>query len=99
MASIAPDGAPGQAGYRPWIPPLQREGANSDREIVDRMLDELLAIQAPEDPREKMLDYLAKERVQLGLKDGHLYDAQGDAERVLRRLAHLILSLPEAQLG
>jgi hypothetical protein len=34
----------------------------------------------------------------MSVRDGHLFEAGPAAERVLRRLAHLILSLPEAQL-
>jgi hypothetical protein len=77
---------------------LQRLGAASDAEIVDRMLDELLAIRTPEDTRAKMLAFLTGERVQLSIREGHLLESGPAAERVLRRFAHLILSLPEAQL-
>jgi hypothetical protein len=42
---------------------------------------------------------LAGERVMLGLRDGEFLKGGAPAERVLRRMAHLILSLPEAQLG
>ncbi|MBL8860972.1 MAG: hypothetical protein JNK02_03090, partial [Planctomycetes bacterium] len=64
-----------------------------------RLLDELLAIQAPADTRARLRAFLAAERQQLGLADGALLTIGGQAERVLRRMAHLILSLPEAQLG
>jgi hypothetical protein len=43
--------------------------------------------------------FVADERNQLKVADGKLLDQRGDSERILRRLAHLILSLPEAQLG
>ena len=78
---------------------LERSGARSDAEIVERMLDDLLAIEAPPDTRRKLRDFLANERATLSLPDGRLFDSGIQAERVLRRLAHLILSLPEAQLG
>jgi hypothetical protein len=87
-----------------WAPTLnftarmQRLGLTTDDEIVDRMLDELLAVQAPDDTRAKMQQFLTNERVQLSVRDGHLLESGPAAERVLRRLAHLILSLPEAQL-
>jgi hypothetical protein len=42
--------------------------------------------------------FLAEERASLGVADGKLLEHQPEAERLLRRLAHLILSLPEAQL-
>ncbi len=78
---------------------LERLGARTDREIVERMLDDLLAIEAPADTLQKLRDFLANERAALSLADGHLFEARAEAEKVLRRLAHLILSLPEAQLG
>jgi uncharacterized protein (DUF1800 family) len=78
---------------------IQKSGARSDAEIADRMLDDLLAIRAPEDTRTLVRGFLARERARLNLADGKLLDAGAEAERVLRRLAHLIYSLPEAQLG
>ncbi len=88
-----------------WYPALnlrvrmEKAGARTDSEIVDRMLDDLLAIRAPDDTRARMREYLATERTQRKLEEGKFLESGGEAERVLRRLAHLILSLPEAQLG
>jgi hypothetical protein len=88
-----------------WYPALnlrvrmEKAGARTDAEIVDRMLDDLLAIRAPDDTRAKMREYLATERAQRKLEEGKFLESGGEAERVLRRMAHLILSLPEAQLG
>lgn len=78
---------------------LEREGAVTDAQIVDRMLDDLLAIDAPADTRAKLCSFLAAERKERKIKDGQLLNDRGESERILRRLAHLILSLPEAQLG
>lgn len=78
---------------------LEHAGARSDAEIVERMLADLLAIEAPPDTRRNLRDFLANERATLSLAEGHLFEGGAQAERVLRRLAHLILSLPEAQLG
>ncbi len=78
---------------------LQHLGAKTDAEIVGCMLEDLLAVPAPPDTRARLESFLAGERVVLGSRDGHLFEAGFDAELVLRRLAHLILSLPEAQLG
>jgi hypothetical protein len=78
---------------------IQKSGARTDAEIGDRMLDDLLAIQAPEETRVLVQTFLARERGRLKLADGKLLDAGTEAEHVLRRLAHLIYSLPEAQLG
>lgn len=78
---------------------LQQLGARTDAQIVDAMLSDLLACDAPQDTRQRMLDFLVGERVMLGLRDGALLNGDPAVERVLRRLAHLILSLPEAQLS
>lgn len=89
------------AGWAPSIhfkARLERAGCKTDEQIVDQMLSELLAIAPPAETRARMLSFVLDERVQLSVRDGHLLEADGDAERVLRRLAHLILSLPEAQL-
>jgi hypothetical protein len=78
---------------------LKRAGAQTDAGIVGCLLEDLLAVPAPPDTRARLEEFLAGERVLLGVRDGHLLEAGFDAELVLRRLAHLILSLPEAQLG
>jgi uncharacterized protein (DUF1800 family) len=78
---------------------LERADARTDAQIVDRMLDDLLAIDAPADTRAKLRAFVASQRKELEIADGKLLDQRGDSERILRRLAHLILSLPEAQLG
>jgi len=90
------------AGWTPSInlsSRIEKSGARTDKEIADRMLDDLLAIRAPADTRALVVAFLARERTRLKLADGKLLDAGPEAERVLRRLAHLIYSLPEAQLG
>jgi len=78
---------------------LERADARTDAQIVDRMLDDLLAIPAPADTRERMRAFLAGERKERKIAEGQLLETGGEAERILRRMAHLILSLPEAQLG
>lgn len=91
-----------RAGWRPTVDftgRMRAAGAKDDAQIVDRMLDELLAIHAPADTRRQMLEFVAHERGTMNVADGKLLDAGKDAEKVLRRLAHLILSLPEAQLS
>jgi len=76
----------------------RRLGAETDAEIVDLLSDELLAVEVSPAGRAALLDFLFGERERLGARDGELLDAGSDAEHVLRRMAHLILSLPEAQL-
>jgi len=90
------------AGWAPTLnfsARLQRAGAKTDAEIVGWLLADLLAVPAAADTRARLESFLSGERVVLGLKEGRLFDGGFDAEVVLRRLAHLILSLPEAQLG
>jgi uncharacterized protein (DUF1800 family) len=90
------------AGYTPelnltWR--LNRRRLATEEEIVDAMLSELLAIEAPSDTRAALLRHLTAERSALGLRKGELLQHPQKSEPVLRRLAHLILSLPEAQLN
>ena len=77
---------------------LRAAGATSDAQIVDALLDDLLAIPVPDDTRARMLVHLAGERADRDLREGEWLRDEQVAERVLRRVAHLMLSLPEAQL-
>ncbi len=77
-----------------------RANARSDAQIVDLLADELLPVELTTASRAPLIGFLEMERAMLGnVADGKLLDAGTKAESVLRRLAHLILSLPEAQLG
>ena len=76
----------------------RRLGAETDAEVVDAMCDELLAVEVSRAGRAALLDFIAGERAQLELPDGALLESGSHGEHVLRRLAHLICSLPEAQL-
>lgn len=90
------------AGWKPnlnFSARMEKAGAKTDAAIADRMLDDLLAIQAPAETRARTRAFLAREREELGAADGALLTKGAEAESILRRLAHLILSLPEAQLG
>jgi hypothetical protein len=78
---------------------LQRLGAATDAQIVDVLADELLPTPLTGESRAALLEFLAGERAAAHVDDGKLLGANPDVERLLRRLAHLILSLPEAQLG
>jgi hypothetical protein len=92
----------GGSAYRPRISlgaRLFRSGSRSDREIVDFMCTSLLAIETPLETRRMLMAALRTDREAQGLKPGDLVKKSITAEEVLRRLAHLILSLPEAQLG
>lgn len=77
---------------------MKRVGARSDEEIVDALAGQLLAVGVDPVTRTELVDYLAHERRQLGIVEGNLLTKGKDGEYVLRRLSHLMLSLPEAQL-
>lgn len=92
----------GSGGHHPRISlgaRLFRSGASSDREIVEFMCSSLLAIDTPLETRRMLMAALRIDREAQGIKPGNLVKKNAAAEQVLRRLAHLILSLPEAQLG
>jgi hypothetical protein len=76
----------------------QEAGARTDSEIAALLCDELLAVEASDASREALEDFLAAERVELRRSNGALLEAGPEVEHALRRLAHLVLSLPEAQL-
>jgi hypothetical protein len=63
------------------------------------MCSSLLAIDTPLETRRMLVAALRTDREAQGIEPGNLVKKNAAAEEVLRRLAHLILSLPEAQLG
>lgn len=97
----------GLGGRRRFTPPATqlrrtlalRKPAN-DEELVELALEELLAIVPPVETRAPLVAFLEAEREAEGLpEEAFLVRGGQRAEAVLRKLAHLILSLPEAQLG
>ena len=75
-------------------------GRGADDElVVDRLLDQLLAIDCPRSTRDSVLAFLVELRSAHGVQANALFEDQQTAELVLRRLAHFVLSLPEAQLN
>lgn len=87
-----------------WLPRttlaarLRAAGARSDEDIVAWLAEELLAIEPPVSTVDALLEVLARERDERGLGRTPLLETDG-RDVVLRRLAHLLFSLPEAQLG
>jgi hypothetical protein len=77
---------------------VHKSNATTDSEIVDAVLRRLLAVEPPAHLRAQMLAHLERERVAAELGHTPLLETS-DVEMVLRRLSHLILSLPEAQLS
>ena len=91
-------------GYRPGIhlsARCQRQGAVLDMQIVELLGQDLLAVPLSPESRITLQGFLERERQALDVRDGRLFDGEQpvEAEKLLRRLAHVILSLPEAQLN
>ena len=70
----------------------------TDAVLAQALLRELLAVPAAPDLLPPIAELLAAGRETAGVADGHLLDDPATAEPLLRRVAHVILSLPEAQL-
>jgi len=77
---------------------LRTAGVTADDEIVAWLTRELLAIEPPVATHDLLMSFLAEERELRGLGRTPLLDTDA-RDVVLRRMAHLLLSLPEAQLG
>jgi uncharacterized protein (DUF1800 family) len=76
----------------------RRLNASTDEEVVDLLCAELLAVEASPEGRATLLYFVRSECAALGGEPGHLLELGYEGEDLLRRLSHLILSLPEAQL-
>lgn len=74
-------------------------GARSDDAIVDRLAADLLAVALSPESKVALVEYLRAERSARDLDEGTWLDKKAYGEAILRQLAHLILSLPEAQLN
>ena len=89
-----------------WHPMLHlsggaaRAGARSDAEVVDYLMGLLLAVEAGSDTRDWLVSQYVQMRGEAGLarQRGRMQDRR-EGEDVLASMAHLILSLPEAQLN
>jgi len=89
-----------------WVPSHQllarfrAESIDTDTEIVAWALEEWLAIPVPEETHAHVLAFFQGERTASGLAEADLLCAENVAvfDRALRRLAHVVFSLPEAQL-
>lgn len=92
----------GESRYRPRInfsSRLAKFGRTSDRRIVEFLIEELLATPVEESAQALLVEFLVEERVRLEIEEGQVHLSGPSGEALLRRLAHLILSLPEAQLS
>ncbi|MEX1025849.1 MAG: DUF1800 domain-containing protein [Planctomycetota bacterium] len=90
-----------RSGWRPRLnltARLRLAEARTDAAIVERLADELLAVELEASTEYELVAHLAEQRHALGVADGALLDDPQASEPLLRRLAHLLLSSPEAQL-
>lgn len=88
-------------GWKPrlsFVAQLAREDRRRDGGMADALLRDLLAVDVGPETRSEVVRFLRRERQALGVENGELLDDPYAAEPLLRRVAHLILSLPEAQL-
>jgi hypothetical protein len=74
-------------------------GATSDAQIVDLLAKDLLAVELSPEARVALVGYVRAEREAREIAEGALLEKKAYGEAILRQLAHLILSLPEAQLN
>ncbi len=73
--------------------------ARTDQAIVDRLANDLLAVELSPEARVALVEFVRGERTSYGIDEGQLLEKKAYGEATLRELAHLILSLPEAQLN
>jgi hypothetical protein len=73
-------------------------GATRDGAMADALAADLLAIPPDAATREAVASELRARRESAGLANGDLLSDRETAEHVLRDVAHVLLSLPEAQL-
>jgi uncharacterized protein (DUF1800 family) len=88
-------------GWRPRIhlaERLRRAGAVADGDAVGVLAEMLLGVALAPDTHASLVAFLAEERERSGAGAEDWLDDSDCAEPLLRRLAHRILSLPEAQL-
>ncbi len=77
---------------------LRRAGVSGDEGVVDALAGMLLGGDLEPDTRRSLVRYLGEERAKAGVSGTDWLDDSNGSEPILRRLAHLILSLPEGQL-
>lgn len=87
-----------------WQPTLnlsaraRRLGASDDAAVVDLLAQELLAVELSERSRAELIAFVREERAATSLPADCWSSLGSDVEYLARRLAHLMLSMPEGQL-
>lgn len=92
----------GETRYRPRINLTARlavRDPRGDEQVVAYLIEELLAAEVETGTRASLVEFLTSEREALEIAEESLLDGTWESEQLLRRLAHVILSLPEAQLS
>jgi len=90
-----------RAGYRPRMNisgQLGRQKAKRDRKIVDTLCEALLGIDVDPTTRQALTKTFGTMREESGIEEGRLDESPRRSEELLRNFAHVMLSLPEAQL-
>jgi hypothetical protein len=85
--------------WRPDLPladDLREAGRATDAEVVESLLERLLAVPVPGEVAEELERVVGQLKAEGGQADGSLLDA--GAAKLLERVIHIILSLPEAQV-
>ena len=91
-----------ESGWTPeysLVQKLQKMGADGDARTVEYLAEDLLAIEPPAETLAGLVAHFAELRAEEGVPEDGLAATPDRMERALRRLAHVILSLPEAQLN
>ena len=83
---------------RRLLPWLRESGARTDAELARVLLEEWLAIEPPADTVRLVGAAIAGEREARGIPEGALLESAEHFDPCARALAHLVFSLPEAQL-
>ncbi len=89
-------------GYRPNVnlsARCERAGMEGDESIVRFLADDLLAVPLTDAGRATLIQFLAQEGTPQQTGEDSSLQRASSKELRLRKLAHLILSLPEAQLN
>lgn len=77
---------------------LKHRGAHNDQTLIELLAQELLARPLEPASQAELVAMLRREREQIELSPEALLAGSADGEHLVRRMAHAILSLPEAQL-
>ncbi|MCE9594170.1 MAG: DUF1800 domain-containing protein [Planctomycetes bacterium] len=78
---------------------LARVGARTDDQAIDYLLSAWLSIEPPAELHALLAEHLVRVREEAHLGSRPLADGGADVDHVLRRLAYIVFSLPEAQLN